>query len=399
MLALLRRRDFGLLWTGGLVSIAGDWMLYAALPYFVYARTGSTLATAGMIVARLAPGVLLGTVTGVLVDRWNRKRVLVLGNLLQAAAVALLLLVPNGGWLGFVYVAAAAEAAIAAFTMPAEGALLPTLVEDRELVTANSLNALNNRIGRLAGLPLGGLALGYLGLRGVVLADCATFGAAAAFIAPIRTRPPRSHEERTTEEVAAAASSFWHEWRDGLRLVCRERVVAVMFVVFGIMTFGGTMLDPPYPAWARDVLGQGPQVFAALLTTSAASGIAGALLVGGLGARLSPRVLMGWGSVAAGALLLVKFNVPSVALAFGLTAIGGVFSVASAVGVETLVQRSVRNEYRGRLYGALGASGALLSLAGAATGGALADAVGIVPALTMASALTAFAGVVVLRAF
>jgi hypothetical protein len=108
---------------------------------------------------------------------------------------------------------------------------------------------------------------------------------------------------------------------------------------------------------------------------------------------------MGWGSVAAGALLLVKFNVPSVALAFGLTAIGGVFSIASAVGVETLVQRSVRNEYRGRLYGALGASGALLSLAGAATGGALADAVGIVPALTMASALTAFAGVVVLRAF
>src|SRR5919201_4822699 len=125
MLALLRRRDFGLLWTGGLVSTAGYWILYAALPYFVYARTGSTLATAGMIVARLAPGVLLGTVTGVLVDRWDRKRVLVLGNLLEAAAVALLLLVPGGGWLGLVYVAAIAQSTVAAFATPAESAVLP----------------------------------------------------------------------------------------------------------------------------------------------------------------------------------------------------------------------------------------------------------------------------------
>src|SRR5919197_3433368 len=125
MLSLLRRRFFGLLWTGGLVSICGDWMLYAALPYFVYARTGSTLETAGMIVARLAPGVVLGTVSGVFVDRWNRKRVLVLGNLLQAGAVGLLLLVPNGGWLGFVYVAAPAGAGGSGLPTPSEGAPLP----------------------------------------------------------------------------------------------------------------------------------------------------------------------------------------------------------------------------------------------------------------------------------
>src|SRR5919112_1902000 len=108
MLALLRRRDFGLLWSGGLISIAGDWILYSALPYFVYARTGST-------------------------------------------------------------VAAAAQSACAAFTNPAESALLPTLVGSEDLVAANALNALNNRIGRLAGLPLGGALLTYLGLRGVVV--------------------------------------------------------------------------------------------------------------------------------------------------------------------------------------------------------------------------------------
>lgn len=399
MLRLLRRRDFGLLWTGGLVSIAGDWVLFAALPYFVYARTGSTLATAGMVVATLAPSVLLGSLTGVFVDRWDRKGVLVLGNVLQAAAVSLLLLVPDG-WIGLVYVAAAARSAVAAFTTPAESALLPTLVGEEDFVTANSLNVLNNRIGRLAGLPLGGVLLGYLGLRGVVVVDCATFLAAAALIAPIRAPRRAGHdEESAAEEAASAARSFLRDWVEGLRLVRRERAIAVLFAVLGIMTFGGTMLDPPYPAWARDVLGRGPELFAWLLTTHAASGIVGALVVGRLGPRLPPRVLMGWASVLAGAMLVVKWNVPLLGVAFGLTVLGGMTSVASAVGVETLVQQSVRDEYRGRVYGSLGASGALLSLMGAATGGVLADVVGIVPALTVAAGLTSFAGVVVLRAF
>src|SRR3990170_672516 len=108
MLSVLRRRDFALLWSSGLISIAGDWLLHVALPFFVYERTGSTIATAGMIVASLTPAVLLGTFAGVFVYRWDRKRVLVVTNLLQAATVALLLLVPGEGWLWLVYVVAAA---------------------------------------------------------------------------------------------------------------------------------------------------------------------------------------------------------------------------------------------------------------------------------------------------
>jgi MFS family permease len=391
VLSLLRRRDFGLLWTGGLVSIAGDWVLRAALPYFVYERTGSTVATAGTVAAELAPGVLLASFSGVFVDRWDRKRVLVVSNLLQAAAVALLLLVPDGGWIGFVYVAAAIHAVVADFALPAESALLPTLVADDELVPANALNALNNRIGRLVGLPLGGLLLATFGLRGVVLVDCATFVAAALLIAPIAAPRPRPR-------VVAGQTSVWTEWLDGLRLVRRDRTVGVLFLVLGLMTFGGTMLDPLHAPWVRDVLGRGPDVYAWLLTAHAASGIAGALLVGRLGVRVSPRALMGWGSIAAGVMLAVKFSVPSLPLALVLSAAGGLTAVASSVGVETLLQRSIRDEYRGRVYGALGASGALLSLLGATVGGALAEVVGVVTMLDVAAALTALAGVVVLRA-
>jgi predicted MFS family arabinose efflux permease len=97
----------------------------------------------------------------------------------------------------------------------------------------------------------------------------------------------------------------------------------MVFWVLGLMTFGGTMLDPLYVAWVRDVLGGSPQVYGLLLATHAVAGIAGALLVGRLRARLSPRVMMGWSSVVAGAALVAKFELPFVALTFALTVLGG----------------------------------------------------------------------------
>ena len=127
VLAVLRRRDFGLLWLAGLVSVAGDWVLMTALPYVVYDRTGSVLATAGMVAAQLAPSILLSSFAGVFVDRWDRRRVLVVANLLQALTVTALLLVGDGT-LWIVYAVAAAQSAFASFSQPAESALLPTLV-------------------------------------------------------------------------------------------------------------------------------------------------------------------------------------------------------------------------------------------------------------------------------
>ena len=374
-------------------------MLYAALPFFVYERTGSTVATAGIIVAKLAPGVLLGSVAGVFVDRWDRKRVLVVSNVTQAATVALLLVVPHGGWLWVVFAVAAAQSAVASFSAPAESALLPTLVGDDRLLAANALNALNNRIARLVGAPVGGALLAFLGLDAVVAVDCATFVAAALLIAPIASSPPAREASAAAEAVRSAWASFSHEWSDGLRIVRRERAIAVLFFVFGLMTFGGTMLDPLSAAWVRDVLGEGPQVYSWLIAAHAASGILGTLVVGRFGARVTPRDLIGWSSLLAAVSVSVKYSVPLLPLALALSVVSGITSVASSVGVETLAQRTVRDDYRGRVFGALGASGAFLSLAGAATAGALAELVGIVPVLNVSAVLIAVAGFVVLRAF
>ena len=392
MLAVLRRRDFSLLWLSGLVSVAGDWVLMIALPYYVYVTTGSTLATAGMTAAELAPAILLSSFTGVLADRWDRKRILVVANLLQALVVASLLLVGEG-WLWVVYVVAALQSTAAAFSQPAEAALLPTLVPVEQLVQANALNALNNRLGRFVGVPLGAALLSWWGLDAVVVVDAVTFLVAAALIAPI-TAPARAADPDGVPEEP----HFWREWTAGLRVVRHDRTIAVLFVVFGLMTFGGTMLDPLYVPWIRDVLDEGVEVVAVITMTHSVAGIAGSLLVGTWGSRFSARTLMGWGSVIAGVLLLVKFNVPVLWLTLALSAIGGATAVASSVGVETLAQERTPEHVRGRVFGSLQAFIWLASLLGAVVGGVLGEVTSVLMAINVAAGLVTVAGVVVLLA-
>ena len=93
----------------------------------------------------------------------------------------------------------------------------------------------------------------------------------------------------------------------------------MLFVVFGLMTFGGTMLDPLAAPWVRDVLHEGVGVYALLMTTHSLAGIGGSLAVGAIGARAAPHLLTGVGSLVAGCLLLVRFNVPVVAVAVALS--------------------------------------------------------------------------------
>lgn len=394
MISVLRRRDFLLVWCGGLISVAGDWMLIVVLPYVVYETTGSTVATAGMVVAELVPGVLLGSIAGVFVDRHDLRRLLVAANLGQAVAVSLLLLAPGATSLILVYLTAALQSSLGALSQPAESALLPRLVPTDELVPANALNVLNNRLGRLVGLPLGATLYATSGLHTVVVVDALTFLAAAAMIARIADQP----RPDTCASTDGNRTGFATEWVDGLRVIWGDRTIAVLCFVFGLMTFGGTMFDPLVAAWVRDVLHEDAAVYALLMTAHSVSGILGSLVVGAWGTRIPPRLLTGWASVVAGLLLLVRFNVPVVGVALGLSLIQGLFAVASSVGAETLAQERVPATHRGRVFGTLQALVWLLSLLGAVIGGAGAELVGLLPMLSAASVLTILAGVAVLLA-
>jgi MFS family permease len=184
---------------------------------------------------------VFGFVAGVFVDRWDRRRTLIVANLALALGLAPLLLVGPLGWLWLVYAVAFVEAAIAQFVKPAEGALLPRLVGEDELVGANALTALNTNVSRLLGPALGGLVVAAAGLAGVALLDALSFVAAAALTAltavDARPLPPAGPVARPSPGRNPWATAV-HEWLDSLRQVGRSRVLAVLFSFMAISAIG-----------------------------------------------------------------------------------------------------------------------------------------------------------------
>lgn len=168
MFTLLRQRNFALLWLGGLISQTGDWLIQIGLPVYVYLLTGSVLATSLMLIVAFVPNIVLGSVAGVFVDRWDRRWTMLIANLLLAVGLLPILLVHDRGSLWILYPALFFEAGVDQFVQPAQNALLPQLVSAEELVTANSLNSVSASVSRLAGAALGGILLAVLGLSSTI---------------------------------------------------------------------------------------------------------------------------------------------------------------------------------------------------------------------------------------
>jgi MFS family permease len=404
LLSTLRNRNFALLWSGGLISMTGDWMLLVALPIYVYQATGSALATGAMFAAGLVPNVLFGSVARVFVDRWDRKKTLVFGNTLLALSVLPLLVVPQTGWLWVVYAVAFVQSCFGVFNEPAENSLLPALVGDERLVSANSLNATNNNLARLAGPALAGLVVGWFGLVGVVVVDAASYLLSAAFVSLIsaRTAPERPEEAPPADAggAAAAFSGVWREWAEGLRLVGTGRVLLTVFVVGAVTGLGEGVFLALFPPFVRVALGGGALELGWLMSAQAVGGVLGGLVVGAAAARLSPPRLLGSGAVLFGLIDLAIFVYPSfvqsIAVGLALFVLVGVPAAGMLAGLQTLLQTSAKDHLRGRVFGALGTTQALLMLAGTLLGGALGDAVGIVPVLVVQGGAYVAAGILVL---
>src|ERR1700680_3855458 len=147
----LRQRDLRLLLGAGLISVTGDWVLRVGLAYYVYVLTGSTLATALILLASFVPQIVLGSLAGVFVDRWDSKRAMIASNLLLAAGLLPLIAVRHAGQAWIIYSVLAWEGCIQQFFTPAQQSLLPHLVDDDQLITANALNGQSSDLSRLAG--------------------------------------------------------------------------------------------------------------------------------------------------------------------------------------------------------------------------------------------------------
>jgi Na+/melibiose symporter-like transporter len=361
LLATLRHRDFALLWFAGLVSVAGDFALIAALPLHAYALTGSAAAAGGVFAASLAPRLLFGSIAGVYVDRWDRQRTMIAADFLRAALLLPLLAVVSADLLWLLYLIRLATGALNLLFEPAESALLPQLVGEERLVTANALNSLNNNLGRLLGPAPGGLLYASGGLGAVVLVDAASFAVSAALIAAIhaRARPERA---AATPDDDSPWIRLRDEWRAGLGVIGRNRAISAVFLSLGIGLLGEGTFEVGFAPLVIDVFAGGAAGAGLLLSGQAVGGLCAGALVARVAERFSPRALYAGGLIGVGLADLGMVNATSltapgpsaVALATAFMALAGFPVVACLAATNGVLQIETTDLFRGRVFGALG---------------------------------------------
>lgn len=227
--------DFRRLYLARLISFAGDWFLVIPLLGLVYEASGSPLAAAAVLAAQALPALVLAPVTGVVADRFDRKKILVLTDVVRAALVLGLLAADAVGGIWFPLLIIALEGVGAAFFYPASGAALPNVVDADELAPANVLMSSAWGAMLALGAGFGGLFAALVSREAAFVVNAASFLVSAVLVVRIG--------RRLQEPARSAAVRFVDSVRDALRYaVGNSRVTALLTSKAGhALTSGGAV--------------------------------------------------------------------------------------------------------------------------------------------------------------
>ncbi len=223
------------LWLATLVSYAGDWFNLLASAALIARLTDSGTALSLLFVARFLPLFLFSPLGGILADRYSRRRLLMATDLLRAVAVLGFLLIRSANFVWLFYALTVIQFALSALFTPARNAIVPNIVSDEELVTANALDGFTWSAMLAVGALLGGLATEYLGVAAAFVLDAATFLLSAWFVSRLAL-PPRA--ERVDPEISGGG---WFEFVDGLRYLRGRPVILgiALAKALGTLAWGG----------------------------------------------------------------------------------------------------------------------------------------------------------------
>ena len=379
---LRRNRNFRQLWLGQVVSQMGDWFDTIALYTIILNLTGSGRDVGLLLVARFVPSFFFGPISGVVADRFSRRTIMIVSDILRAVVVLGFLFVRRADQLWIIYVLTVLQLALSTFFEPAKTAAVPSIVTDNELVAANAISSVTWSIMLTLGAAIGGLITGWFGTNAAFILDALSYVLSAVLIFNVRLpkRPKRERQKLSIGRVLGITETI-----EGARYVKHRPSVLALLLVKPAWGLGGGILT------LLAVFGE--RIFP--VGKSAATGIGVLFAARGIGTAVGPivaRRIAGEGKkrlqVSIGIAFLIggtfyfafgaSRSFVLALLVLGIAHTGGsILWVFSTV----LLQRSVEDSFRGRVFAA---ELALLTLTMAASNyltGELLDRFGINPRL------------------
>jgi len=344
MLRALRHKNYRLFFSGQSISLIGTWMTRIATSWLVYRLTGSALLLGVVGFAGQIPSFLLAPFAGVLVDRWNRHRLLVITQvlaLLQSLAMAILALT---GLIKIWQVIALSvfQGLVNAFDMPARQAFVVEMVDRREdLANAIALNSSMVNAARLLGPSIGGVIIAAVGEGWCFMIDAISYLAVIASLLAMTITPRLL---KVTQDA-----NILQQLREGWVYATRFAPIRNILLLLALVSLVGMPYTVLMPVFANDVLHGGPNTLGLLMAASGVGALVGAMF---LAARKSVLGLGKFIPITAGAFGagLIAFSFSRIMwLSLLLMVITGLgFMVQMAVS-NTVLQTIVDEDKRGRV--------------------------------------------------
>ena len=236
---LLLTRDFGLVWSGQLISQIGDGVSKLALLWFVYAITGSPLKTSIIGLLQTIPPIVLGPIIGVYVDRLPKKMLLITSDILRALLIGLIpCLIPVESFtVTVLYILVLLHAIATAVFGPALTAAVPAIVPGKQFTAANALLQGTTSLGIIFGPALSGLGIAAYGSQEVLCLNAATYMVSAGCLMLVRFADPASRRLPET-----AQPTMLRDLVEGLRFSVVSRPFILLLTGTAALSLTGTML-------------------------------------------------------------------------------------------------------------------------------------------------------------
>lgn len=385
---LLRSHDFRLLVLSNGLSSFGDELALVALTIKVFESSHSGIAVSAVLLAGIVPLVVLSPFSGLVVDRTESTGTLAIASLIQAG-LAMGLAFAHPLWL--VVALCFLLGSVASVASPAVFAIVPHVVDEEDLTEANANMETARYVGMVAGpLVAGGLAAGP-GARFALLVDAITFLVITSAAASLSARRVPEPPEAGGRERGAA--------RQGFAFIRRDRVILIAVVAIAATVLFAAMDNVAEVFFAENVLHAGHWGYGALAAVWLLGMVVGAALVARRlpEDRLAPSILLA--SLAGGAAVAAAAAFPTVALALGLFALGGVANGVESVSMRSLIHHRTPDQLRGRVFSAYFGLAMAGQLGATALGGVLVAALHSRLVLMIGGAGGAFVGLVGLAWF
>lgn len=388
--ASLRHPAYRTYFIGQFFSLIGTWMQMAAQSWLVYDLTGSKAMLGLVSLVGSVPTLLLSTWGGILADRYPRRTILLVCQVLLALqAIALSLLVLSEGiHIAHLMILAAVLGTVSGIEMPARQAFVVEMVGRKDLMNAIALNSSVFHAARILGPAVAGILIGAIGAGWCFLVNGLSYG--AIFAALLTMRLDRTLPRRVE-------GSALHQAAEGFRVVLRTPgVVALLALLLFVGVFGWSYVIL-MPAIARDDLGVGPEGYGLLMSAIGVGSVAGALSVASLREFRDGRALI----VGLILMFVVSVGVLSVTTRYAvalLVLLPSGFSLTAFFSLtNTLIQSSVPDEVRGRVMGVYVFVFAAMMPLGSLQAGALAEAFGTPTTIRVGAVVCALAALAALK--